>query len=98
LITPEFTKIIRQGVNEKLFNTPYPEEAARLIFEIANIFGERVPALILGSDKDSKSMDKAEKEFKVYENAIERIIGAEEGTVKIVNRNILDYFHEKINR
>jgi len=28
LITPEFTKIIRQGVNEKLFNTPYPEEAA----------------------------------------------------------------------
>jgi len=51
----------------------------------------------LGSDKNSKSLDKAEKEFRVYENAIERIIGAEEGTVKIVNRNILKYFQEKIN-
>ncbi|MBA3061957.1 MAG: hypothetical protein FP833_03195, partial [Atribacteria sp.] len=94
---PEFSKIIRQGIKEKTFNTPYSDEAARLIFELAYMFSERIPNLILGSDKNSKSMDKAEKEFKVYENAIERIIGAEEGTVNIVNRNILNYFHEKIN-
>ena len=96
-LAPEFSKIIKQGIKEKVFNTPYPDEAAKLIFEIAYTFSERIPNLILGSDKNSKSMDKAEKEFKVYENAIERIIGAEEGTVKIVNRNILNYFHEKIN-
>jgi len=97
ILAPEFSKIIKQGVKEKVFNTPYPDEAAKLIFEIAYTFSERIPNLILGNDKNSKSMDKAEKEFKVYENAIERIIGAEEGTVKIVNRNILNYFHEKIN-
>ncbi|MFH1002112.1 MAG: TetR/AcrR family transcriptional regulator [bacterium] len=97
ILAPEFSKIIRQGVNEKVFNTPFPDEAARLIFELAYMFSERIPNLILGSDKNSKSMDKAEREFKVYENAIERIIGAEEGTVNIVNRNILNYFHEKIN-
>ena len=97
ILAPEFSKIIRQGIKEKAFNTPYPEEAARLIFEVAYIFSERIPKLILGSDKNSKSLDKAEKEFRVYENAIERIIGAEAGTVKIVNRDILNYFHEKIN-
>jgi len=96
ILAPEFRKIIRQGIKEKVFNTPYPEEAARLIFEIAYIFSERIPNLILGSDKNSKSLDKAEKEFRVYENAIERIIGAEEGTVKIVNRNILKKFSEKL--
>jgi AcrR family transcriptional regulator len=97
LLVPEFAKIIQQGVEEKAFNTPYPDEAARLIFEIAYTFSERIPNLILGSDKNPKNLDKVEKEFRVYENAIERIIGAEEGTVKIVNRNILNYFHEKIN-
>ncbi|MGB2783053.1 MAG: hypothetical protein WBC45_03810, partial [Atribacterota bacterium] len=97
ILAPEFTKIIKQGIKEKAFNTPYPDEAARLIFEIAYTFSERIPDLVLGSDKSQKNLDKAEKEFKVYENAIERIIGAEEGTVKIVNRNILNYFYEKIN-
>jgi len=97
ILAPEYNKIIRQGIKEKVFNTPYPEEAARLIFEIAYLFSERIPGLILGSDKNSKNLDKAEREFRVYENAIERIIGAEEGTVNIVNRNILNYFHEKIN-
>ena len=97
IMAPEFSKIIRQGIKEKAFNTPYPDEAARLIFEIAYTFSERIPNLILGSDKNLKNLDKAEKEFRVYENAIERIIGAEEGTVKIVNRNILNYFHKKIN-
>jgi len=94
ILAPEFSKIIRQGIKEEVFKTDFPDEAARLIFELANIFSERVPELLLGSEKN---LDKAEKEFKVYENAIERIIGAEEGTVKIVNRNILNYFHEKIN-
>ena len=98
IMTPEFSKIIRQGIKEKAFNTPYPDEAARLIFEIAYTFSERIPKLILGSDKNPINLDKAEKEFRVYENAIERIIGAGEGTVNIVNRNILNYFHEKINK
>ncbi len=97
IMAPEFSKIIRQGIKEKAFNTPYPDEAARLIFEVAYTLGERIPNLISGSDKNLKNLDKLEKEFRVYENAIERIIGAEEGTVKIVNRDILNYFHEKIN-
>jgi hypothetical protein len=33
----------------------------------------------------------------VFENAIERIIGAEKGTVHIVDRKILKLFYKKIN-
>ncbi|HEC92812.1 MAG TPA: TetR/AcrR family transcriptional regulator [Candidatus Atribacteria bacterium] len=93
ILAPEFSKIIRQGIKEEVFNTDFPDEAAKLIFEMACIFSEKVPKLLLGNDKN---VDEAEKEFRVYENAIERIIGAEEGTVKIVNRNILKDFSEKI--
>jgi len=98
MLAPEFTKIIRQGVNEKLFSTPYPEEAAHLIFEIANTLSGKIPALIIGLDKNPENLKKVEREFNVYENAIERIIGAKEGTIKIVNRNILKIFSEKLKK
>ncbi len=97
LLVPEFAKIISQGVKEKIFNTPFPDEAAKLIFELAYIFSERIPKLIIGSDKNSKNLNEVEKELRVYEDAIERIIGAEKGTVNIVNRNILKNFSGKLN-
>lgn len=97
ILAPEFSKIIRQGVNEKVFNTPFPDEAARLIFEIANTFSGKIPQLIMDLDKNPENLNKVEKEYRVYENAIERIVGAEEGTVEIVNRNILKKFSKKLN-
>lgn len=97
ILAPEFSKIIRQGVNEKVFNTPFPDEAARLIFEIANTFSGKIPQLIMDLDKNPENLNKVEKEYRVYENAIERIVGAEEGTVEIVNRNVLKKISEKLN-
>ena len=97
ILAPEFSKIIRQGMNEKVFNTPFPDEAARLIFEIANTFSGKIPQLIMDLDKNPENLNKVEKEYRVYENAIERIVGAEEGTVEIVNRNILKNFSDKLN-
>jgi AcrR family transcriptional regulator len=96
LLAPEFTKIIRQGMDEKVFNTTYPNEAAHLIFEIANTLSGRIPSLIIDLDKNPENINKVEREFKVYENAIERILGAKEGTFNIVNRNILKKFSEKL--
>jgi len=96
ILAPEFTKIIRQGMNEKVFDTAYPDEAARLIFEIANTFSGRIPRFILDLDKYPENLYKVEREFKIYENAIERIIGARKGTFNIVNRNILKKFSEEL--
>jgi AcrR family transcriptional regulator len=96
LLAPEFTKIIRQGMDEKVFNTTYPNEAAHLIFEIANTLSGKIPSLIIEFVKNPENINKVEREFKVYENAIERILGAKEGTFNIVNRNILKKFSEKL--
>ena len=93
LMSPVFGSIIRQGIKENVFHTKFPDETAKLIFEMVYIFGERIPKLFF---QDEIDLNKVEKEFTLYENAIERIIGAEEGTVKIVNRNILKDFSEKI--
>jgi len=96
LIVPEFAKIIEQGVKEKLFNTPYPHEAAKLFFELGSILGDTISKLFLKLDEKPENMDKMVKEIEVYEDAIERILGAKKGTINIVNREMLKNFQEKI--
>jgi len=96
LVVPEFAKIIEQGVKEKLFNTPYPHEAAKLFFELGSILGDTISKLFLKLDEKPENMDKMVKEIEVYEDAIERILGAKKGTINIVNREMLKNFQEKI--
>jgi len=96
LIVPEFAKIIEQGVKEKSFNTPYPYEAAKLFFELGSILGDTTSKLFLELDKKPENMDKIVKEIEVYEDAMERILGAKKGAINIVNREMLKNFQEKL--
>jgi len=96
LVVPEFAKIIEQGVKEKLFNTPYPYEAARLFFELGSILGDAMSKLLLELDEKPENMDKMLKEIEVYEDAMERILGAKKGSINIVNREMLKNFQEKL--
>ena len=96
LVVPEFAKIIEQGVKEKLFNTPYPYEAAKLFFELGSILGDAISKLLLGLEEKPENMDKMVKEIEVYEDAMERILGAKKGAINIVNREMLENFQEKI--
>ena len=96
LVVPEFAKIIEQGVKEKLFNTPYPYEAARLFFELGSILGDAISKLLLELEEKPENMDKMVKEIEVYEDAMERILGAKKGAINIVNREMLKNFQEKL--
>jgi AcrR family transcriptional regulator len=96
LVVPEFAKIIEQGVKEKSFNTPYPHEAAKLFFELGSILGDTMSKLLLELDEKPENMDKMLKEIEVYEDAMERILGAKKGTINIVNREMLKNFQEKL--
>jgi len=96
LIVPEFAKIIEQGVKEKSFNTPYPYEVAKLFFELGSILGDATSKLFLELDEKPENIDKIVKEIEVYEDAMERILGAKKGAINIVNREMLENFREKI--
>ena len=96
LVAPEFAKIIEQGVKENLFNTPYPYEAAKLFFELGSVLGDVMSKLLLELDKKPGNMDKIVKEIEIYEDAMERILGARKGAINIVSREMLENFQEKI--
>ena len=97
LLVPEFAKIIQQGVEEKVFNTPFPRKAARLIFELAQILSDSTAKLFLEMDENPEIIEKLKKEIDIYEDGIERIIGAKKGSINIVDRSVLKNILKKIN-
>jgi len=96
MLAPEFAEIIKQGLKEKVFNTPYPDEASRMFFELSFVLSEKVPKMIMEIDRFPENIEKIEKELGNYQFAIERIIGAKEGSIKIFNRALLKKFLEKL--
>ena len=95
LLVPEFAKIIQQGVEEKVFNTPFPRKAARLIFEVAQILSDSSSKLLLEIDENPEIIEKLKKEIDIYEDGIERIIGAKKGSINVVDRSMLKNLLEK---
>jgi AcrR family transcriptional regulator len=95
LLVPEFAKIISQGVKEKIFNTPFPHKAAKLIFEVAQTLGDSTAKLFLEMDENPEVVEKLKREIELYEDAIERIVGAKKGSINIVDRRALKNILEK---
>ncbi len=95
LLVPEFAKIIQQGVEEKVFNTPFPSKAARIIFELAQILSDSTAKLLLEMDENHEIIEKFGKEIDIYEDGIERIVGAKKGSINIVDRSMLKNLLEK---
>lgn len=95
LLVPEFAKIISQGVKEKIFNTPFPHKAAKLIFEVAQTLGNSTAKLFLEMDENPEVVEKLKREIELYEDAIERIIGAKKGSINIIDRSMLKNLLEK---
>ncbi len=96
IVAPKFYRIVQQGIREKIFNTPYPLESSRMIFELASNLTEKVSKLILEIDKNHESYKILEREYQNYQFAIERILGAPKGSINFFTDNLLTEFIRKI--
>ena len=91
-IAPELTKIIKQGVEEGIFNTPYPEDVTELIFILAEGMREKIAEYILKLDEEPGNIDIIIKTTKMYEHTVERILGVKEGSIKMLDMEFFDAF------
>jgi AcrR family transcriptional regulator len=80
LMVPIFERIIRQGIEEGIFSTPYPRETAEAILSIFSGLGRRY-----GHD-----MDQAQKSevFDFLQLVMERLMAAPPGTFSQMLKNI----------
>ncbi len=82
-VVPLLTGIIRQGLEEGIFATDYPDDLAEIILLIGGSLSETLGELLLNTDKNGYAPEFIERKVTVYEHAIERVLGAPQNSLKI---------------
>lgn len=74
---PLLTAIIRQGVEEGSFHTPYPEQAGGVILYLAQGLGSTLVKLMLAVEQQ-RNVGAIVATYAAYSDAVERVLGAEQ--------------------
>jgi AcrR family transcriptional regulator len=76
--------MIRQGVEEKVFTTQFPEEAAVIITGVFLNLTDTLIARLLARERGLASIQELGPILDAYRDAVERILGAASGSLNIV--------------
>lgn len=84
--------IIRQGIEEKVFTTRFPEQAAIIITGIALSLTDTIIGIVISPKPDQATIQKAktvlDAYFEAYFDSIERILGAPAGSLKVFDAEV----------
>ena len=99
-VTPLFVAIIKQGVQEGVFSTPYPEYASRVNMNLVQGLGDTFAKMLLSEETRSSDLHKAENLIAAYNDAMERVLGAPKDSIHLMDtETIKEWFeHEAIRR
>jgi hypothetical protein len=88
-IAPLLTEIIRQGIQEGVMTTTYPDQAGEVIASLAQDAGEAIGGLLLSFNPERDDMQRVERTVAVYTDAFERILGVPAGCLTLVDDQTL---------
>lgn len=89
---PLLTPIIKQGVEEGVFKTSYSNHLASLIFSIGFYLRDEFSEVIVKSTIDKSDIERIVEIYMMYQDAIERLLGAPEGSIQIFTRELIESF------
>jgi AcrR family transcriptional regulator len=83
--TPALTEIICQGIQQGVFATTYPDQVARVVLSLLQDLGDTIGRMLLSDDPDQDALHNVETTLAVYSDALERILGAPKGFLKLMD-------------
>ncbi len=89
---PLIARIIQQGINEDLFRCSFPEETAEILLRMVHTFNEAIAQLIINVKDHPENVEKVELKIRLYNKAFERILGADEGSIRAYNMEWKKYY------
>ncbi len=93
-LSPVYKKIIMQGIKEGLFNTKYPEQAAKIIIYIWLGLGETMVDMLLHNPNE----ELIKQEISAFGDAMERVLGMKEKSFRFIDNKIIEGFVEKLKQ
>ncbi|WP_448004267.1 TetR/AcrR family transcriptional regulator [Agromyces bauzanensis] len=82
--------IIRQGVEEGAFSVRHPAQVAKVVMGIAVVIGDAVVEALLRGGADATGRAELDALLFTYFDAIERILGAPEGSLSVIGADAFD--------
>jgi AcrR family transcriptional regulator len=89
LIAPLLTSIICQGVQEGVFHTAFPDQISDIIFSLLQSFGDALVPLIVQQELDPKALQRLGTLSASHQDALERVLGADSGSLPLFDTAIL---------
>lgn len=87
---PHFEKIIQQGVQEGVFNTLFPDQISEMVLALLYHIGDAMVELIFSDEEKAVELAHAEKMVAAYNDALERVLGAPTGSIKLMDTITLE--------
>ena len=94
LLSPEFAKIVVQGVDEGVFKTQFVEESAAITLSIMQSLSDPIYRVLLHPEGYDDPVVYARRHFAAAEAAIERVLGASPGSLTFVDSQALATWFE----
>jgi AcrR family transcriptional regulator len=88
-VAPLITTIICQGVREGVFHTAYPDQISEIIFSLLQSFGDTLIPLITQPELHVEAFQHLDTVAASYQDAVERILGADSGSLPLFDTAIL---------
>ena len=82
-IAPMLTQIIRQGMEEGVFTTQYPEQFGAMIVGLSRGVEEAISELLLSEIPPPDALQRLEEIIGAYSESFERILGAPPGSLPL---------------
>src|SRR5262249_29123533 len=74
-------EIIQEGVREGVFQTPYPDQAARVIIALLEDLGYATVELLLAEEHGPDDLSRLARIVTATVDALERVLGAPSGSL-----------------
>ncbi len=89
-VTPLFNEIIQQGVREGTFTIPYPEYASQVSIGMVQTLGDSFAQMLLAKETEpAQALEQAEGLLAAYTDVIERVLGAPQGSIRLMDPEAL---------
>lgn len=98
-IAPLFNNIIHQGIEEGVFDTPFPDQAGQVFLSIMFGMGDTIANLMFESawsDDPQKQNEKIVTTYETYVVAVERMLGAPPGSLFRLDAEIVQVWIDAI--
>ena len=88
-LTPMLTSIIRQGIQEGVFTTPYPDLTGEVVLSLMQGLGDSYSRTLLSFEPGGGDLSRLERIVGAYTDALERSLGAPGGSLTLIDEETI---------